>query len=84
MWGGSMYGAITWAGINVYGVCYGDNDGTQLAAIACGDDLNVAVACGDSSSLGFTAGGRAARGRTSGTSSGAGRVTGGSSKREGC
>ena len=79
-----MYGAITWAGINVYGVCYGDNDGTQLAAIVCGDDLNVAVACGDSSSLGFTAGGRAAAGSTSGSSAGAGRVTGGSSKREGC
>jgi len=84
MWGGSMYGAITWAGINVYAHCYGDTDGTQLAAQACGDDLMVAVACGDSSGLGFTAGGRVARGRSDGSSAGKGRVTGGSGKREGC
>jgi len=78
-----MYGAITWGGINVYEVCYGDTDGTQSAAVACGDSF-AAVACGDSSSLGFTAGGKTARGGTSGSSAGAGRVTGGSSKREGC
>ena len=84
MWGGSMYGAITWAGINVYEVCYGDTDGTQLAAVVCGDDLVVAVTCGDSSTLGFTAGGRTAAGGTRGSSAGAGRVTGGSGKREGC
>jgi hypothetical protein len=78
-----MYGAITWAGINVYGVCYGDSDGTQLAAWVCGDD-SAAVVCGDTAADGFTAGGKTARGRTRGSSSGAGRVTGGSSKREGC
>jgi len=83
MWGGSMYGAITWAGINVYGVCYGDTDGTQLAAVVCGDDV-AAVTCGDVGSLFFTAGGNAGRGRAAGSSAGKGRVTGGSGKREGC
>ena len=83
MWGGSMYGAITWAGINVYAHCYGDTDGTQLAAVVCGDDT-AAVTCGDVGSLFFTAGGNAGRGRAAGSSAGKGRVTGGSGKREGC